>query len=116
MHNAIRLTLGASLITLSAGLIPLAAHGQMAKSEVKYPYPPEVVTGFVKACSTSAAKLPPAIAQQMCGCIVTGLQNQYSMTEFQKIGEALEAGKPMPKEMEQVTQVCVEQVIKSLKK
>jgi hypothetical protein len=116
MHNAIRLTLGASLITLSAGLIPAAAQAQMAKSEVKYPYPAEVVTGFVKACSASATKLPPAVAQEICGCMMTRFQNQYSMAEFQKIGQALEAGKPMPKEMEQVTESCVEQTLQLLKK
>jgi hypothetical protein len=120
MHNAIRLTLGTSLFTvgLGIGLMPLAANAQMAKPEtaLKYPYPAEVVTGFVNACSTSTAKLPPAVAQQICGCIITDLQNQYSMAEFQKIAQSLDKGTPMPQEMEQITQACVQQTVEALKK
>jgi hypothetical protein len=122
MHNAIRLTWGAGLLMLSAGLsgalVPLAANAEMAKSEpaLKYPYPAEVVTGFVNACSTSSAKVPPAVAQQICGCIITSLQNQYSMAEFQKIAQGLDKGTPMPQEMEQITQTCVQQTVDALKK
>jgi hypothetical protein len=81
--------------------------------EVKYPYPAEIVSAMTEQCATSASKLPKALATKLCGCMMTGFQNRYSINEFKEIGLGLTKGKPMPKSMEEVITDCTQEALQA---
>ncbi len=80
---------------------------------VKYPYPAQIVSAMTEQCATSASKLPKALATKLCGCMMTGFQNRYSINEFKEIGLGLTKGKPMPKSMEEVITACTQEALQA---
>jgi hypothetical protein len=84
-----------------------------SQTDVKYPYPAEIVSAMTEECATSASKLPKALATKLCGCMMTGFQNRYSINEFKEIGLGLTQGKPMPKSMEEVITTCTQEALQA---
>jgi hypothetical protein len=81
-------------------------------SSTRYAYPEEEVSGFVRTCSSEPSQLPPEIKRQLCTCLVTEFQNQYSYGEFEAIGKRVQAGEAPPKALSETVDRCVEKVLK----
>jgi hypothetical protein len=118
-------------LTVSAGVLFAATVGfpsvlqaqsnsvlqaQSNSAPLKYPYPDNIVSGFVSQCSSSSTRLPPEVSQQLCRCIITKAQNQFSLQDFRKMSEDVDKGQPMPAAMDQIAKVCVDEVAASLKR
>jgi hypothetical protein len=100
----------APILALSEASI--AAPGDSAQA--KYPYPEEMVTTYIEECSSAGAgKVPANIMRDICTCTIEEFQNTYSLTEFRRIGEAIEKGraKEIPPEMGKITETCVQDVL-----
>jgi hypothetical protein len=109
-------------ICLSLGILNLVIFTpQITKAEIvadlglsaaRYPYPEAVVSGFMSTCSHEPSQLPPEIKRQLCTCLVSEFQNQYSYDEFEAIGKKIQVGELPPTALGETVDRCVEKVLK----
>ncbi len=109
-------------IFLSLGILNLAIFTpQMTKAETeansglsaaRYPYPEAVVSGFISTCSSEPSQIPPETKRQLCTCLVSEFQNQYSYGEFEAIGKSVQSGQVPPTALDETVDRCVEKVLK----
>lgn len=77
-----------------------------------YSYPEAVVSGFMGTCTSEPSQLPPEIKRQLCSCLVTEFQKQYSYDEFEAIGKAVQMGQVPPASLGETVDRCVDKVLK----
>jgi hypothetical protein len=115
-----RKTLHSMVIFLSLGILNLGVFvPQSTKAETtasatmsRYPYPEAVVSGFIETCRSEPSQLPPEIKRQLCTCLVSEFQNQYSYAEFEAIGKRVQSGQLPPPILGETVDRCVEKVLK----
>jgi len=100
------------LLTVAFTLSPNQANAKETTKKTVNPYPGEVVQIFVSSCVEGGKKISPAMMKKICSCSIEGIQNQYTLSEFIKISEELDANKPMRPEMTNIVQSCAQQALK----
>jgi hypothetical protein len=115
-----RKTLPQMVIFLSLGILNLGVFApQSTKAETiassaipRYAYPEAVVSGFIETCGSEPSQLPPEIKRQLCTCLVSEFQNQYSYAEFEAIGKQVQSGQIPPPALGETVDRCVVKVLK----
>jgi hypothetical protein len=76
-------------------------------------YPKPVVRGFIDGCITSGRNNDPNLMAQLCSCAIQNIQETYTLEQFVAIGRKSRSSKIPPKEIIQVTNICVKAVLKA---
>jgi hypothetical protein len=98
--------LGSFLVTSFA--LPAQARSLIGMNHV---YPASVVQTYMAACGgTATDRVAQPLVHSICVCTIDVFQNQFSLREFRAMGQAIQAGQPVPK-MDQVMLDCARQVL-----
>lgn len=103
-----------SLTAILLCLVPSTqAIAQETKQELKQGYPPELANNFVSSCVNAATAdgVDTQIAENICKCYLSGIQNEYTYEEFQAINSRVSNGEPLPSEFNQIVNDCISQYV-----
>ena len=112
LNNSLRKTL--ALGTAAAFAVLITACGSTAtapnpdSSVVGKTYPVDVENTFKTNCETGITAKGGAADQAtaICGCTLHGLENKFSFDQFKQVDADMAGGKPLPADMNAITQEC----------
>jgi hypothetical protein len=72
-------------------------------------YPTEIVSGFVRTCTTSATeqtRIPETMARSACQCMIWQLQDRYTLEDFATLSQRVSQDRQAEKEVVQIITAC----------